>query len=284
MIKEFTSAELLNSFILEEKKKGKQIGFVPTMGALHEGHLSLIKQSLKNNDWTVCSIFVNPKQFNSLEDLEKYPRTEKSDIKLLEKYHCQIVFIPTVDEIYPPESNKNISFNFGALEEEMEGKHRPGHFNGMAIVVKRLFDIVSPTNAYFGKKDFQQLMIVKKLVEMEKLAINIVGCEIKREENGLAMSSRNKLLTDQERADAAIINQQLQYVAKNYHADQVEELIEYAIKTINSLPSLQVEYLEIMDARDLSRNKVSKKDFQPHIFTAVRVGNIRLIDNLPINV
>lgn len=284
MIKEFTSAQQLNNFIVEEKKKGKRIGFVPTMGALHDGHISLIQQSLKDNDWTVCSIFVNPKQFNNLEDLQKYPRTEKSDIKLLEKHHCPIVFVPTVDEIYPSDNETNVVFDFGSLENEMEGKHRPGHFNGMATVVKRLFEIVEPNHAYFGKKDFQQLMIVKKLVEIEKLDVKIIGCEIKREKNGLAMSSRNKLLTIQQREDAAIIYQQLQHIANNYSIDNSEKLIQNAIHMIQSKDNMQVEYLEIMDAKDLSKNNLSRKDFQPHIFTAVKVGNVRLIDNLPINV
>ena len=174
-------------------KKNNSIGFVPTMGALHKGHLSLIKQAKLENNIVVVSIFVNPTQFDNKADLDKYPSTLENDLKLLKKVHCDLVFVPSVKEIYS-EYIQSESFNFGGIENEMEGKFRDGHFNGVGTIVKRLFTIVKPNNAYFGEKDFQQLQIIKKLVEIEKLPIEIIGCKIFRENDGLAMSSRNTRL------------------------------------------------------------------------------------------
>jgi len=280
MIQQFTSAEMLHSYLIDKKSKGARIGFVPTMGALHSGHISLITRAMSENDLVVCSIFVNPKQFNNPDDLKKYPRTVESDLEMLSSVGCSVVFTPTVDEIYPTEVTK--IYNFGSLGDVLEGEHRPGHFNGMAIVVKRLFDIVIPDKAYFGEKDYQQLLIVKKLVEIEQVSIDIVGCLISREPSGLAMSSRNKLLTEIQVKNAPIVFNQLTEISTNYTAMNSSQLIEAAIQTINSFPQFEVEYLEVVNRKSLlsPSNKDDNKDL--HLFIAVKVGSIRLIDNLPI--
>lgn len=280
MIKQFTSAEMLHSFLLQKKSMGITVGFVPTMGALHSGHISLIKSAMKNNDLVVCSIFVNPKQFNNPVDLEKYPRTIEADLLLLAEVGCHVVFTPSVEEIYPSEIHK--VYDFGSLGEVLEGEHRPGHFNGMAIVVKRLFDIVIPDVAYFGEKDYQQLLIVKKLVELEGISVNIVGCPISRENSGLALSSRNKLLTHQQASDAAVIYKQLNLISKNYTQANSSELVSKSIHLINSLPQFEVEYLDVVNRKTLLTPQETDKLGDLHIFIAVKVGSVRLIDNLPI--
>ncbi len=196
----FNNKADLNNFINNNSSLNSTIGFVPTMGALHDGHLSLLKKSIENNTLTVISIFVNPTQFNNPEDLAKYPRTLDDDVEKIKSVSDKIiVYAPTVDDIYEGNTKSN-HYNFDGLEHQMEGKFRPGHFDGVGTVVKRLFEIVKPTNAYFGEKDFQQLQIVKKLVEKEQLPVNIIGCPIFRESNGLAMSSRNERLTSDEKA------------------------------------------------------------------------------------
>ncbi len=282
MIKQFTSASELHYFLAELKNDSKEIGFVPTMGALHDGHMALIDKAMRENDLVVCSIFVNPKQFNNADDLAKYPRTVNEDIKLLSKHNCHVVFVPSIDEIYPNEVSQK--YNFGSLEALMEGEHRPGHFNGMAIVVKRLFEIVNPHRAYFGEKDFQQLMIVRRLVEMEDMGIDIVGCATSREFNGLAMSSRNKLLTEKQRNEASVIYRELSEIAKNYctNVNEMNELISTGIKRINSIVDFEVEYLTLVDGDTLQPTVNQGYSWKPHLFIAVKVGNVRLIDNLPI--
>lgn len=282
MIKQFTSASELHHFLAELKNDGKEIGFVPTMGALHDGHMALIDRAMKENNQVVCSIFVNPKQFNNADDLAKYPRTVEEDIKLLSKHNCHVVFVPSVIEIYPNEVSQK--YNFGSLEALMEGEHRPGHFNGMAIVVKRLFEIVNPHRAYFGEKDFQQLMIVRKLVEMEGMGIEIVGCATSRELNGLAMSSRNNLLTENQRNEASVIYKELSSIAKSYrnNVNEMNELISTSIKRINSIVGFEVEYLTLVNGETLQPLGSHGDSEKPHLFTAVKVGNVRLIDNLPI--
>lgn len=284
MITPFTSANDLHIHLSNLKNNGKQIGFVATMGALHSGHMSLIDRAMEENDIVVCSVFVNPKQFNNPEDLAKYPRTIEEDLDLLDSHNCHYVFTPTVDEIYPDDSQKN--YDFGSLELEMEGKYRPGHFNGMAIVVKRLFDIISPNKAYFGDKDYQQLLIVKKLVELENMPIEIVGCEISRETNGLAMSSRNKRLTDKQKKQASIIYKELTHLATEFTSNlsHMNMLISQSIKRINELDEFEVEYLSLVDENTMLPYSDSEVMLKPHLFAGVRVGNVRLIDNLPINV
>src|SRR5690606_19997145 len=195
----FENKESLINFLGPLQNLKKTIGFVPTMGALHDGHLSLIKNSLSKNDITVISIFVNPTQFNNAEDLEKYPRTLEADVQKVSEMSTQVlIFAPTVSDIYPGKTSSS-NFSFDGLENQMEGKHRPGHFDGVGTIVKKLFEIVQPNKAYFGQKDFQQLQIVKKMVSKHKIPVEIIGCPIHREENGLAMSSRNQRLSESAR-------------------------------------------------------------------------------------
>nr|WP_321354344.1 pantoate--beta-alanine ligase [uncultured Draconibacterium sp.] len=263
---------------IQHLANGKTVGFVPTMGALHKGHISLVKQAVSENPVVVVSIFVNPTQFNDPNDLERYPRTLENDMKLLEPTGCSIVFAPNANEVYPePDKRK---FNFGILEQVMEGKHRPGHFNGVAQVVSRLFDMVKPTKAYFGLKDFQQLAIVKNMVKQLQLPVEIVPCAIIREESGLAMSSRNELLTEEQRKNAAVISETL-FKAKELKAQKsVQEITDWVTETINKNPFLDVEYFEIVDDAQLQPVKNWDEDSTKVGCVAVYCGKIRLIDNI----
>ena len=239
------------------------LGFVPTMGALHEGHLALMKKSLLENDCTVVSIFVNPTQFNNPEDLEKYPRTLEEDIKKLSDLSPKIIlYAPTVDDIYEGQTLSQ-SFDFDGLENQMEGKFRPGHFNGVGTIVKRLFEIVEPTNAYFGEKDFQQLQIVKKLVAKANLNINIIGCPIYRESNNLAMSSRNERLSTQEREQAAIIYKTVMAAKEKFKKSSTTSVTKWVQKTFGKNPSFRLEYFVIADEATLlpciRKNKKDRK-------------------------
>ena len=260
------------------KKEGKSIGFVPTMGALHLGHLSLTAESIKNNDITVVSIFVNPTQFNNPNDLSTYPKCLEQDLEKLSNYNPDIVFVPEVADIYPEPDTR--VFNFGHLDLVMEGKNRPGHFNGVAQVVSKLFDIVNPDNAYFGQKDFQQVAVIKQMVKDLKLSVNIVPCPIIREEDGLAMSSRNLLLAKEERKNAAKISETL-FKACNLAAElSVKQLKEWVIEEINKNPYLSVEYFEIVDDTYLKDVKSWDEDCVKVGCITVQVGNVRLIDNI----
>ena len=271
-----TITELQNK--LSELKKAGTIGFVPTMGALHSGHISLVNQAVAENQIVVVSIFVNPTQFNDKNDLARYPRTLESDLKLLEKTGCQIVFAPTAEEVYPePDTRK---FNFGPLETVMEGKHRPGHFNGVAQVVSKLFDFVKPDSAYFGLKDFQQLAIIKEMVKQMKIDIEIVACPIIREESGLAMSSRNELLTTEERKNAAVISETLFKAKELAKQKSVNELETWVIETINKNSFLTVEYFEIVDELQLQPVKSWEEECTKVGCIAVFCGKVRLIDNV----
>ena len=271
-----TITELQNK--LSELKKAGTIGFVPTMGALHSGHISLVNQAVAENQIVVVSIFVNPTQFNDKNDLARYPRTLESDLKLLEKTGCQIVFAPTAEEVYPePDTRK---FNFGPLETVMEGKHRPGHFNGVAQVVSKLFDFVKPDSAYFGLKDFQQLAIIKEMVKQLKIDIEIVACPIIREESGLAMSSRNELLTTEERKNAAVISETLFKAKELANLKSVNELETWVIETINKNSFLTVEYFEIVDELQLQPVKSWEEECTKVGCIAVFCGKVRLIDNV----
>jgi pantoate--beta-alanine ligase len=265
------------------KSADSTIGFVPTMGALHAGHLALIGLSLKENDFTVVSIFVNPTQFNNPEDLAKYPRTLEGDVRKINDLNPDIIlYAPSVEDIY--EGNPvSQSFDFEGLENQMEGQFRPGHFNGVGTIVKRLFEIVTPTNAYFGEKDFQQLQIVKKLVNKNHLAVNIVGCPIYREANQLAMSSRNERLSAEERDKASIIYKTL-VEAKEKFQSESPEIVSQHVKQIfenNSLFSL--EYFVIADEETLLPCKSKEKNKNYRAFIAVFVNNIRLIDTISLN-
>jgi pantoate--beta-alanine ligase len=259
------------------------LGFVPTMGALHQGHLSLVETSLQNNDLTIVSIFVNPTQFNNSEDLEKYPRNLESDIAKLQTISNNvIVYAPTVDDIYEGNTTAK-SFYFDGLENQMEGKFRPGHFDGVGTIVKRLFEIVNPTNAYFGEKDFQQLQIIKKLVEKENFSINIVECPIFREENGLAMSSRNERLSPNERNAAAIIYQTLLEVQHKFSTEPLSEIEHWVNQVFENQPNFKLDYFEIADETTLLTCKSKNPDQKSRAFIAVFVNNIRLIDTISLN-
>jgi len=259
-------------------EEGKSIGFVPTMGALHDGHLSLTAESVKENDITIVSVFVNPTQFNNLNDLKTYPRCIEQDLEKLSKYNPDLIFIPEVEEMYPEPDTR--VFDFGHLDNVMEGKNRPGHFNGVAQVVSKLFDIVTPHNAYFGQKDFQQVAVIKQMVKDLKLNVNVVPCPIIREEDGLAMSSRNLLLTEVQRKNASKISETL-FKACNLAADlSVNELKAWVVDEINKNPYLSVEYFEIVDDTYLQPiNSWEENKVKVGCIT-VQVGKIRLIDNI----
>jgi pantoate--beta-alanine ligase len=256
------------------------IGFVPTMGALHDGHLSLLKTSIENNSITVVSIFVNPTQFNNAEDLKKYPRTLEADIEKIKSVSDEIiVFAPSVVDIYPKKTVAE-HFNYGGLENQMEGAFRPGHFDGVGTIVKRLFEIIKPTNAYFGEKDFQQLQIVKKLVEKYKIPVNIVGCEIYRESNGLAMSSRNERLTNEQRQKASLIYNTLLEAKKKFGTKTAKEVSDWVKKTFDNQTDFKLEYFQIANENTLleCKRKSSNKNYRG--FIAVFANQIRLIDTI----
>ena len=256
------------------------IGFVPTMGALHLGHLSLLEKSIQNNNHTVISIFVNPTQFNNPEDLEKYPRTLESDIQKIKSISDAIlIFAPSIEDIYEGNTASQ-SFDFDGLEHQMEGKFRAGHFDGVGTVVKRLFEIVKPTNAYFGEKDFQQLQIIKKLVEKENIPVNVIECPIYREVNGLAMSSRNERLTAIERENAAVINKILTQAKKLFLTETCASVKDFVIEEFNKHPEIELEYFEIAEEETLISCDSKELNKNYRAFIAVFVNKIRLIDTI----
>ncbi|RED24761.1 pantothenate synthetase [Flavobacterium cutihirudinis] len=273
----------LIAYLKTIKTANSTIGFVPTMGALHQGHLALMQRSLKENDDTVVSIFVNPTQFNNPADLEKYPRTLEEDVKKMRGLSDKmILYAPSVEDIYEGQTISQ-SFDFDGLENQMEGKFRPGHFNGVGTIVKRLFEIVTPTNAYFGEKDFQQLQIVKKLVEKNNLPVNIVGCPIFREDNLLAMSSRNERLTTEERKEAAIIYKTLTEAKEVFQTHSPEETIKFVEEAFKDNERFELEYFVIADESTLLSidHKINDKKYRA--FIAVFVNSIRLIDTISLN-
>ena len=257
--------------------KGLTIGFVPTMGALHKGHLSLVKEAKEQSDIVVVSIFVNPTQFNNSDDLKSYPTDMDRDLKMLEGM-CELIFAPTVKEMYPEEDKRQ--FNFGTLETVMEGKYRPGHFNGVAQVVSRLFDYVKPDKAFLGEKDFQQLAIIRQLVKDLKMPVEVIGCRIIREADGLAMSSRNQLLEPEMRKNAPVIAKSL-FDSFNFASEKtVQETIEMVVTLINATKLLEVEYFDIVDGNTLQAvDKWSDSDYIVGCI-AVFAGKVRLIDNV----
>jgi pantoate--beta-alanine ligase len=259
------------------------IGFVPTMGALHQGHLALMQKSLLENENTVVSIFVNPTQFNNPEDLAKYPRTLEEDVKKLTALNPNIIlYAPSVEDIYDGKPLSQ-SFDFDGLENQMEGKFRPGHFNGVGTIVKRLFEIIEPTNAYFGEKDFQQLQIVKKMVAKNHLQVNVIGCPIYRESNNLAMSSRNERLSAQERDEAAIIYKTLTAVKEKFATNNTTAISEWVQKSFNKSTRFTLEYFVIADEATLLPCTRKNKNKKYRAFIAVLVNNIRLIDTISLN-
>lgn len=264
-------------------RQGKTIGFVPTMGALHAGHAALVQKACSENEICVVSIFVNPTQFNNAEDLQKYPRTLEKDTTLLESLGVHFVFAPTAEEMYSAEEMQaRFSFDFNGLDEVMEGKMRPGHFNGVVQVVSRLFELVRPTRAYFGEKDFQQLAIIRHMVEHSTLSSNfnnlkIVGCPIVREASGLALSSRNERLSDNEKQTAVAISQTLIASLEWAKANSLEEVQKRVIDTINAIDGLEVEYYEIVDKTTLQPTTTFDNAIG---CVTVYCGPVRLIDNI----
>ena len=265
----------------DKRKEGFSIGFVPTMGALHQGHLSLVEQAGLQTGFVVVSIFVNPTQFNDKGDLERYPRNLQKDIDLLEPTSCRLVFAPEAQEIYPEPDTRQ--FNFGLLEQVMEGKFRPGHFNGVAQVVSRLFEIVEPDKAFFGQKDFQQLAIVTEMVRQLNLPVEIVSCPIIRETDGLAMSSRNMLLSLEQRENAALISATLFAGLDKTGQLSVQELCKWVIEQINENQFLNTEYFEIVNTKTLLPVNSWDDPCQKVGCVAVHCGKIRLIDNVLIS-
>ena len=279
MIKILKNKQELSDYILKIKEKGQKIGFAPTMGALHEGHLSLYEKARKENDIVISSIFVNPTQFNNPEDLEKYPRTIEKDIELLQQtQNVDAVYIPQIEDIYS-NSLERKNYDFEGLENEMEGKFRPGHFDGVGTVVEELFRQVQPNNAYFGEKDFQQLMIIKKLVEKLSLPINIIGMPIYREKNGLAMSSRNMRLTSEQRESAKIIFETLVKVKDLFHQQTLDEIHQFVENTFKN-SDFELEYFIITNEKTLREISEIKSVETYRAFIVVIIDGVRLIDNI----
>lgn len=267
------------SDLLLKSIKNRTLGFVPTMGALHSGHLSLIKKSCSENDFTICSIFVNPTQFNNTQDLKKYPSQLDADLALLEESGCDFVFTPSLEEIYP-ENYQPKTYSFGLLENVMEAVNRPGHFNGVAMVVSRLFFIVKPQKAYFGEKDFQQLAIVKSMVIQDKIPVQIISCPIVREPSGLAMSSRNARLTEHQRRASSRIYSRLCEVLKMQPDYTIAELKNWVLQEFKEDSDLELEYFEISDPNTLIPS-LNWSSSATHIACiAIFVGEVRLIDNI----
>tara|TARA_R110002124_G_scaffold71127_1_gene190595 strand:- start:15401 stop:16252 length:852 start_codon:yes stop_codon:yes gene_type:complete len=283
-LKKFHNRTELSYHIDAIKAKGKSIGFVPTMGALHNGHLSLVNKGLSQNDIVVVSIFVNPTQFNNQEDLVKYPRTLDADVSLLKTVSDTtiIVYAPLVEDIYGG-NIKSQSFNFDGLEREMEGAFRDGHFDGVGTIVKRLLEIVKPDYAYFGEKDFQQLQIIIKLVELHHIPVKIIGCAIYRAEDGLAMSSRNEILTQEHRDAVPFIYKTLKTAKVKFGTKSAQSVTEWVEKQFKQQPLLELEYFSIADTKTLKpvKRKSTKKTYRA--FVAVYAGDIRLIDNIALN-
>ncbi len=272
----------LQEKITDYRNRDMSVGFVPTMGALHAGHISLVTCSKKKNDITVVSIFVNPDQFNDSDDFINYPKSPESDLSMLIHAGCDLVFVPGVEEIYPEPDSR--TFDFGGLDKLMEGKFRPGHFNGVARIVVRLFDIVKPDCAYFGYKDFQQLVIIRHVVSQLKIPVEVVPCPIIREKDGLAMSSRNTRLNVSERKLASKISKVLFDIRDNYHQfASVQAVREYVFQRLSGISQLKVEYFEIVDEKNLQPLTSLKSPVSKVGCIAVWVGKVRLIDNVNLN-
>ncbi|WP_445431528.1 pantoate--beta-alanine ligase [Chryseobacterium indoltheticum] len=270
----------LQDFIERQKEMGKKIGFAPTMGALHNGHLSLYEAARKENDLVISSIFVNPTQFNNAEDLEKYPRDTDRDISILENSGLvDAVYLPQVEDIYP-EKTESQHYDYDGLENEMEGKSRPGHFDGVGTVVEELFRQVKPNNAYFGEKDFQQLAIIRKMVEKKQLPIKIIGVSIYRAENGLALSSRNQRLTEERKGDAKIIFETLIKVKEWFKNISVSEIKEKINEIFSNQKNMELEYFLIADESTLKEIDQKENGNSSRAFIVVNVDGVRLIDNM----
>ncbi len=275
----FTKIAELQGFLEQNRLKKQTIGFVPTMGALHAGHLSLIEAANKACNVTICSIFVNPTQFNNKNDLERYPKTPKKDIEMLTEVGCSALFMPSIEEMYPVKDER--LFDFGYLDKILEGDRRPGHFNGVALVVSKFFEIVKPNKAYFGSKDYQQVMVIKELNKKLKFNIEIIVCPTLREKDGLAMSSRNTLLNEKEREVAKIIPKLMsEIVPLKEKGMTLEQIKKHFSSELNKSGNYELDYFSICDA-DTLKEINSFSEAKHHIaLIACYVGKIRLIDNL----
>ena len=277
-MKVLKSKKTLIDYVERQREMGKKIGFAPTMGALHQGHLSLYKAAKKENDEVISSIFVNPTQFNNPDDFQKYPKTLEKDLELLEKAGVDAVYVPNVEEMYPDGLNSK-KYDFDGLENEMEGKYRPGHFDGVGTIVEELFRQVQPHNAYFGEKDYQQLAIIKKMVEKTKLPVKIHGIPTLREEDGLAMSSRNVRLTETQRKEATIIYETLEKVKEWFSVISLEE-IKQKVTDIFRNSNFELEYFVIADEKTLKETDFFYKDKNYRAFIVAYADTVRLIDNM----
>ena len=277
-MKVLKSKKTLIDYVERQREMGKKIGFAPTMGALHEGHLSLYKAAKKENDEVISSIFVNPTQFNNPDDFQKYPKTLEKDIELLEKAGVDAVYVPNVEEMYPDGLNSK-KYDFDGLENEMEGKYRPGHFDGVGTIVEELFRQVQPHNAYFGEKDYQQLAIIKKMVEKTKLPVKIHGVPTLREEDGLAMSSRNVRLTETQRKEATIIYETLEKVKEWFSVISLEE-IKQKVTDIFRNSNFELEYFVIADEEMLKEANAIDENKEYRAFIVAYADTVRLIDNM----
>ena len=279
----FNKQLALSAYLQSINDAQTTIGFVPTMGALHQGHLSLLQKSLSENSFTVISIFVNPTQFNNADDLAKYPRTLDEDILKIEKIDPKIiVFAPDVNDLYQGNTIATV-FDFDGLEHQMEGKFRTGHFDGVGTIVKRLFEIVKPTRAYFGEKDFQQLQIIRKLVQKNNIPVEIVGCPIFREANGLAMSSRNSRLSPEQQQEASVIHEILLSAKELFGTENVKSVTDYVYDAFRKLDDFEIEYFEIANEDTLEPAVRKETSVKYRAFIAVFFNNVRLIDTISLN-
>ncbi len=277
----FKHSKGLQAHLSRLKKSNASIGFVPTMGALHQGHLSLINESIKTADVTVCSIFVNPLQFNNKEDFQKYPVTIESDILLLEESGCDVLFMPGENEIYSDDASRKKHYDIGYLESILEGKYRPGHFQGVCMVMDKLLSIVNANYLFLGQKDYQQCLVIERLIEVLRINIEVIICPILRESNGLAMSSRNMRLNKDEKETAALLFKTLKNIKENIHAEKFLSLKNAAIADLES-NGFKVDYLELADGKDLSIPSGAVSFKNVILLIAAYINNVRLIDNIMI--
>jgi len=279
VLKIFTTKAAVGQYLSQIKASAQTVGFVPTMGALHQGHMSLIRLAQQRNDVVICSVFVNPSQFNDPKDLEKYPRTIEADIKLLGEVNCDILFNPGVNEMY--DDNEQWHLSIGETEHLLEGAFRPGHYQGVTQVVYKLFNIVKPDTAYFGQKDYQQFLIISKMVDMLAMPVELVMCPIKRETDGLAMSSRNIHLSTDDRRHALILSKTLNYIKDKFDGNNIAALKQEAAQLINAEPGVELEYFEIADGDTL--HTATPQSNKIVALVAAKVGKTRLIDNVLIS-
>ncbi len=272
----------ISNYIVNYKKTSGKIGFIPTMGALHKGHISLIEASKKTDTLTICSIFVNPTQFNNTADFEKYPVTIEKDIDMLEKAGCNVLFLPSVEEIYPEDSSTTLPYELGFIETVLDGKYRPGHFQGVCNVVQRLLDIVQPNTIYLGQKDYQQCIIIKKLTELIQSPTQIIICPTLRESDGLAMSSRNMRLTSVERIKAVRISEVLLFIKQEIKPGNLQDLKQRCINYLTN-EGYNVDYVEIADATNLTLLQNWDGKTKLVALVAAFLNEVRLIDNRIVN-